>query len=96
MARHLDVVARIGGEEFVVMLPETSDEGAYEFAERFRKKIFNSQVKVENQTIKHSVSIGIAILNTSKDKDTKTILQRADKALYRAKESGRNTTIIYE
>ncbi len=95
MARALDVVARIGGEEFVVMLPETNSEGAYIFAERFREKIFNSEVNIENQTIKYSVSIGISILNAPNDKDVKTILERADKALYKAKGSGRNMSIIY-
>ncbi|MEA2091111.1 MAG: diguanylate cyclase, partial [Campylobacterota bacterium] len=96
MARDLDVVARIGGEEFVVMLPQTNSKGAYIFAERFRKKIFNTSVSAENQTIKYSVSIGISALDASKDKDVKTILQRADKALYSAKESGRNATHIYK
>jgi len=96
MARHLDVVARIGGEEFVVMLPETDSKGAYEFAERFREKISNSSVVIDDTTtIKYSVSIGISSLDITYDKDVKTILQRADKALYQAKESGRNTTKIF-
>jgi diguanylate cyclase (GGDEF)-like protein/hemerythrin-like metal-binding protein len=94
MARSLDIVARIGGEEFVIMLPETNSEGAYIFAERFREKIYSCEVEVEGQTIKYSVSIGIAILD--KDKEVKDILQRADKALYKAKESGRNCTLIYK
>jgi diguanylate cyclase (GGDEF)-like protein/hemerythrin-like metal-binding protein len=94
MARSLDIVARIGGEEFVVMLPETTSEGAYMFAERFREKIFNSIVNIEDITIKYSVSIGIAIFDRTIDTDVKSILQRADKALYEAKESGRNTTVI--
>ncbi|EDZ62889.1 diguanylate cyclase [Sulfurimonas gotlandica GD1] len=94
MARSLDIVARVGGEEFVVMLPETTIDGAYIFAERFRKEIYTSEVTVDEQIIKYSVSIGIAILDN--DKDVKDILQRADKALYKAKESGRNCTIVYK
>jgi diguanylate cyclase (GGDEF)-like protein/hemerythrin-like metal-binding protein len=94
MARSLDIVARIGGEEFVVMLPETSSDGAYMFAERFREKIFNSTVNIQDITIKYSVSIGIAVLDSEVDADVKSIMQRADKALYEAKASGRNTTII--
>ena len=94
MARSLDIVARIGGEEFIIMLPETTSEGAYIFAERFREKIYSSEVHIEDKTVKYSVSIGVAILN--KDKEVKDILQRADKALYKAKESGRNCTIIYK
>ena len=96
MARSLDIVARIGGEEFVVMLPETASDGAYMFAERFREKIFNSVVNIEDETIKYSVSIGISVLDSAVDTDVKSIIQRADKALYEAKESGRNTTIIYK
>jgi two-component system cell cycle response regulator len=94
MARSLDIVARIGGEEFVVMLPETDSDGAYMFAERFREKIYSSEVEIEGQIIKYSVSIGIAILDN--EKEVKEILQKADKALYKAKEAGRNLSIIYK
>ncbi|WP_372999967.1 bacteriohemerythrin [Sulfurimonas sp.] len=94
MARSLDIVARIGGEEFIIMLPETTSEGAYIFAERFREKIYSCEVELEGQVIKYSVSIGIAVLD--KDKEVKEILQKADKALYKAKESGRNCTIVYK
>ncbi|MDO8453729.1 MAG: GGDEF domain-containing protein, partial [Sulfurimonas sp.] len=94
IAREADIVARIGGEEFVIILPETDIEGAYNFSERLRKEVFNSSVTIESQTIKYSVSIGIASLK--EDKDVKTILQKADEALYEAKESGRNTTIVYK
>jgi len=96
MARSLDIVARIGGEEFIVMLPETDSDGAYMFAERFRKKIFNSTLEIEGKTIKYSVSIGISILDANNDEDISSVIQRADKALYNAKEAGRNTTIIYK
>jgi len=94
MARNIDVVARVGGEEFVVVLPQTNAKGAFIFAERFREKIANSTVVIENQTIKYSVSIGIAVLDETA-KDIATILQRADKALYRAKDLGRDRSIVY-
>ena len=93
MARNLDIVARIGGEEFVVMLPQTNSEGAFIFAERFRKSISNAEVVVEKQTIRYSVSIGIAILDDT-TKDVKMILEKADKALYEAKDTGRNKTVV--
>lgn len=96
MVRNLDVVARMGGEEFCIILPETDEEGAYLFAERVRKKVFNSAVTYQNKTIRYSVSIGIAFLNVDEDKDINAILQRADKALYEAKNSGRNRTVIYK
>ena len=92
MARGIDIVARVGGEEFIVMLPETTVDGAYSFAERFRKKVYASTTIIDKHTIKYSVSIGIALSNN--DNNIKDILQRADDALYKAKESGRNCTII--
>jgi len=95
MARNLDIVARVGGEEFVVILPQTNSEGAFIFAERFREKISNSILDIENHTIKYSVSIGIATLDET-IKDVTTILQKADNALYKAKELGRNRSIIYD
>ena len=93
MARDLDIVARIGGEEFVVMLPQTDNKGAFVFAERFRKEIYNTTLTFDEHIIKYSVSIGVAILNDNED-TVKNILQRADKALYKAKDSGRNQTIF--
>ncbi|MDD2448117.1 MAG: bacteriohemerythrin [Sulfurimonas sp.] len=94
MARSLDIVARIGGEEFVVMLRETDSDGALIFAERFRETISNSVVNHDGKSIKYTLSIGISSRQDD-DKDVKAILQRADKALYGAKNSGRNRSIIY-
>lgn len=96
MARNIDVIARIGGEEFAIMLPEVESQGAYLFAERFREKIYSSEVHIEDYIIKYSVSIGIATLDIDKDKELKDILQKADKALYKAKELGKNCSIIYK
>lgn len=95
MARELDIVARIGGEEFVVMLLETDAEGAYVFAERFRKAIEEFSVNVEGHSIKFTVSIGIATFDiTQENQSIKSLLEEADKALYEAKETGRNQTKI--
>lgn len=96
LARDIDVIARIGGEEFVVMLPETDTEGAYIFGERFRQQIDNSSITIDEKTIKYSVSIGISTLEIESDNDIATILQRADSALYEAKKSGRNRCVIYK
>ncbi|MFA6195772.1 MAG: bacteriohemerythrin [Sulfurimonas sp.] len=94
IARDIDIVARFGGEEFVIILRETDENGAFNFSERLRSEVYNSSVVVNNQIIKYSVSIGIASLED--DKNTKTILQRADEALYEAKKSGRNRTVVYK
>ena len=96
LARDTDIVARVGGEEFIVMLPETDEKGAFIFAERFREEIYNSTLTIDGHTIRYSVSIGISSLNTNKDSDVSMILQRADKALYEAKENGRNRCIIFK
>lgn len=95
MARSLDIVARVGGEEFVVMLRETNTTGAFIFAERFRQKIFDSELNIGDKIIKYTLSIGVASRQEG-DKDVKTILQRADKALYEAKKLGRNRSVIYK
>ncbi|NPA65924.1 MAG: diguanylate cyclase [Epsilonproteobacteria bacterium] len=95
MARELDILARIGGEEFVVVLPETDGEGAFAVAERFRKRIEKSCVIVDDKKICFTVSIGIATFDvTKKDQTPETLLEEADKALYEAKKTGRNKTII--
>ena len=96
LARDTDIVARIGGEEFIVMLPETNEDSALILAERFREKIYNSTLTIDEHTIKYSVSIGISSLNSDNDSSVSVILQRADKALYEAKKSGRNKSIIFK
>jgi len=94
IARSTDIVARIGGEEFAIMLFESSSNDAFNFAERLRKEISNTELDIENNKIHYNVSIGVSSLNHKIDKNIKTILARADKALYEAKNSGRNTTKI--
>jgi diguanylate cyclase (GGDEF)-like protein len=89
--RENDLAARFGGEEFAVFLPETNRKGAFELAERLRNAVQNMSVTFENRTFGFTVSIGLA---TVKKKDVKIeqVLARADKALYTAKENGRNRT----
>lgn len=95
MARNLDIVARIGGEEFVIMLPETNRDGAYLFAQRLREIVSSTSVTIEGKEINYTVSIGVSVFDIDKDKDVKSVLWRADKALYEAKNSGRNTTVVF-
>ena len=94
IVRNLDVVARIGGEEFVIILPETDEGGAYTFAQRLREIVFKTGVIVEDKEIRYTVSIGIALFKPEIDKDVASMLERADKALYKAKENGRNRVEI--
>ena len=96
LAREIDIIARIGGEEFVVMLPHTDSDGGYIFAERFREQIYNAELIIDEHVIKYSVSIGISSFNRENDTEVSMILHRADLALYEAKENGRNRSIIYK
>ena len=87
--RAVDLIGRLGGEEFVVLLPETALKRALDVAERLRQAINAREVPREQGAAVHfTASIGIATLDA--DTDIDALLSRADKALYNAKQSGRN------
>lgn len=91
--RRLDVPVRYGGEEFAVILPETSLEEAINFAERFRIKVENAVFLNGRDRILVTISLGVASVTNSpvaEDLDADALLQMADRALYQAKQSGRN------
>ena len=86
--RKIDSLARYGGDEFMIINPETSLENSYQLAERLRKEIASSKFnKVENV----SCSFGVVELEVEDDLDS--LLKRADDALYEAKDKGRNTVV---
>ncbi len=91
-----DICGRYGGEEFTVILPATNAAKAFVPAEKFRAELsrltFMSEAGVQFQV---TASIGIAELSDSEE-TIDQIIAKADAALYRAKESGRNQTVIYE
>ncbi len=87
--REEDIFARIGGEEFMIILPETDKQTAFEIAERIRHRIETFSFK-PHQTI--TLSIGISTYH--KGEDAEDVTKRADIALYKAKNSGRNIVII--
>lgn len=100
--RSCDIVARYGGEEFVVALPSTTLQAAHEIAERLRKAICSSAIILYDKQLNISVSIGMAslrslLISPQHDADfiCTTLLDRADKALYEAKEGGRNQVAVY-
>jgi len=91
--RRLDVPVRYGGEEFAVILPETSLEEAINFAERFRVKVEKANFMNGRERIPVTISLGVATIGNSAvsdDMDADALLQMADRALYQAKQSGRN------
>ena len=90
--RSTDIVFRYGGEEFVALLSNTSVDGAVMLAERIRKAIETAAVNHEADDINITVSLGIAELN--QDEQNASFFSRADKALYQAKNSGKNKFCI--
>jgi diguanylate cyclase (GGDEF)-like protein/PAS domain S-box-containing protein len=88
--RNVDIIGRLGGEEFAAVLPETGIEIATEVAERLRQVISSSEVVLtDGNKIQFTVSIGIAAF-IDENSNIDMLLSEADKALYRAKQSGRN------
>ena len=93
--RESDIVARFGGEEFVILLPEATIENGFRVAERLRIKISKLVVKNEqDQDVQFTVSIGL-VSSTVTD-DVPEMLKMADESLYVAKENGRNQVVVYE
>lgn len=94
--READILGRLGGEEFAVVLPHSSVESAFSVAERIREAIFEMQILAGGATrLSITVSIGMAEMD-HRDADIEAILGWADQALYRAKATGRNRAIAYE
>jgi two-component system cell cycle response regulator len=92
--RGIDLACRMGGEEFVVVMPETDMAVAATVAERLRRRIAAEPFPIEqgNKMVDVTISIGIATLESSQD-NAAQILKRADQALYRAKRDGRNRVV---
>ena len=90
IARKDDIIARIGGEEFVLVLPNENDESAFELAEKLRVNVESTAIDVIGYI---TISVGIAswpIHSTDIDQ----VYKCADKALYHAKEHGRNQCVV--
>jgi diguanylate cyclase (GGDEF)-like protein/PAS domain S-box-containing protein len=93
--REIDVLARFGGEEFILLMPQTDSEQAYQVVERLRLATTQLRIEVEVQQISLTSSFGLAVLAGEQD-TLDAILQRADEALYAAKQSGRNRVTIWQ
>ena len=95
--RSVDFVARLGGEEFVILLPNTDTEAAYKVAERVRKDIEETQIPLINgKTTNITISIGINTQIPTQNSSSELFIEGADKALYAAKNSGRNRVCRYD
>ncbi|MTI64563.1 diguanylate cyclase [Methylophaga sp.] len=92
--RHSDSVSRYGGEEFLILLPDTGHENALAILEKVCKEISQLCVQYENKEITFTASIGLSDFEGGKS--VGEIVHEADSALYRAKESGRNRVVAYQ
>ncbi|MBI3158438.1 MAG: GGDEF domain-containing protein [Chloroflexi bacterium] len=94
--REYDVVARFGGEEFSIMMPETDAAVAFERIEKVRKQIEEHEISLKNYPEPIHVSLSFGIASKQADElDAMDLIHHADIALYLAKLSGRNRTIMY-
>jgi len=91
--RNFDLLARMGGEEFVVVMPDTGPELAIKVAERLRAKVASERYAVEGlDPLAVTMSVGLATLRPGEN-DPLPLLKRADEAMYRAKQGGRNKVV---
>jgi len=92
-SRKTDVVARYGGEEFVVLLPETDRDGAFIQAERLRNAVKGFRCSGQDRCIKVTISLGVSTFPSPEIKKADDLVGMADKALYKAKNNGRDKTV---
>ncbi|ACL03379.1 GGDEF domain-containing protein [Desulfatibacillum aliphaticivorans] len=90
--RSSDFLARFGGEEFVIILPDTTREGAVMAGEKLRKKVEKANFVYDGEKVNVTISVGGTKVREA-DKDTNDLFIRLDEAMYQAKESGRNRMI---
>ena len=92
-ARNVDEVGRYGGEEFAMLLPGTNMKKAARIAESLRRRISETRVEVDGQVIEVTASFGVACFPSEGIETMSDLLKTADKALYEAKETGRNKVV---
>jgi diguanylate cyclase (GGDEF)-like protein len=91
--RESDILGRLGGEEFGLMLPETTIEDAQVLAERIRMATAALEIKLDDWTIRFTVSIGLVEIS-SENASLDAVMRRADQAMYQGKAKGRNQVVI--
>ncbi|RJX33561.1 MAG: diguanylate cyclase [Oxalobacter sp.] len=93
--RFVDCIARIGGEEFAMLLPETNAEAAHEVARRLISKVASTEIALpQSEKTNITISVGLVTLNAmTEDMSMSTLLRRADDALFLAKDAGRNRLV---
>lgn len=94
LVRETDFAGRYGGEEFVVLLPNTDTDGAIQFAERLRNAIARLRIDHQGDPLTVTISLGVAGILTNMV-NHQALIEAADQALYHSKERGRNCTTLY-
>lgn len=93
--REVDILGRYGGEEFAVLLPENDLASAQNVAERLRRRIADAPISLEHSPLTVTISLGVATPDKGCD-SLAALLERADQALYTAKQEGRNRVCIWQ
>src|SRR5690606_28613031 len=91
-----DVVCRYGGEDFILVLPDTEPEAARWVAERLRKRISEAVIEFDHAAVSITGSFGVAGMIPEQGLDPEKLIARCDAALYRAKQEGRNRVVVGE
>jgi diguanylate cyclase (GGDEF)-like protein len=94
--RDSDVLMRVGGEEFAVLMPNTPLEQAVQLAEHFRNDLVRRPLLLHDQALPLTCSLGVGSYLPLSDDSTETFYKRIDDALYRAKANGRNRLELAE
>lgn len=92
--RTADILCRYGGEEFAVLLPETSLSEAYPAAERLREAVAACRIAAPAGLISPTISVGLALYDAEHHADLELLLRQADQAMYQAKQAGRNRVMV--
>lgn len=93
--RSIDILSRYGGEEFVILLPETDSEGALDVAERIRRTVEEKPFSPNSLSLWITVSQGVTTLNGN-NRSLKELIRQADEATYQSKDAGRNLVTLYD
>ncbi len=90
MLRSIDLVGRYGGEEFIVLLPETDEQNAVQVGERLRRSISQSPFFTKVDELQITISVGVTSSTGIEEISLEELIEHADQALYSAKRAGRN------
>lgn len=93
--RNYDIAARYGGEEFTIILPDTSLRTAREVAERVRQNVDRAKIPTKQGILNVRISLGVALFDPDNDKTNEELIEKADRALYHSKKTGRNRVTSY-